>query len=274
MTEADVTPKALPPYRAMLAVDMKDFSARQGRYHEGLTDRIPQILAAAFSRARLGDEWAEGKRFPRSDGDGYVVGFRPPVLPFLVNPFLHALQDELKECNRTDPVLGQAPIRMRVSINVGPVTDSGENTISDGSGTARVETHRLLDAPAVKNQLERSGPETYVAAIVSARAFEDAVLTGYSGDGEDYYVRVPVEVKSYRGVAFLRVPNPTGDLLRTGQWPGASEEQAEQREAGGGAPAASSVGTVIGNSFGPVHSGTGDLYNGARVEYGPRRDRD
>lgn len=180
--------QALPPYRAMLAVDMKDFSGNQGREHEALTALIPQIVASAFTRAGLGSEWAEGQRFPRPEGDGYVVGFRPSVLPFLVNPLLQALQAELAERNATDSTPRQTPIRMRVGINVGPVTDSGENPVVDGSGAARVETHRLLEAPVVKDLLERSAPETYVAAIIGARAFEDAVLTGYSGDSEKLYI--------------------------------------------------------------------------------------
>jgi hypothetical protein len=252
---------------------MKDFSAHRGRDHAALTDRIPQILDAAFTRAGNGDLWADRKRFPRSDGDGYVAGFPPAELPFLLNPFLHALQAELESQNRADLVVPGRPIRMRVSINVGPVTDSGADTISDGSGTARVETHRLLDAPAVKSVLERSGPQTYVAAIVSARAYEDAVMTGYAGLDESYFARVDVQVKAYRGVAFLRVPNPTGELLRTGLWPETGEASAGGSDVSSGS-AARTIGTVIGTSHGPVHSGTGDQYNGPPSVYRKgRRDR-
>ena len=265
--------QALPPYRAMLAVDMKDFSSNKGRQHEPLTERIPQILAASFTRAGLGDEWAEGQRFPRSEGDGYVVGFRPPVLPFLVNPLLHALQDELEERNRTDPTPRQTPIRMRVSINVGPVTDSGENPIGDGSGAARVETHRLLDARDVKDLLERSGPETYVVAIISARAFEDAVLTGYSGDSEDDYARILVEVKSYRGVAYLRVPNPTGDLVKSGLLPRRGREQTGHDETADHSLDTPSAGTVFRDNYGQLHSGSGDQHINVPPAHGRRRGR-
>src|SRR3954454_22015748 len=115
MTGAEVNYQQLPPYRAMLAVDMKGFSTHRSRDHAALTDRIPEILASAFARAGDSDLWAYHKRFPRSDGDGYVAGFQSSALPFLLNPLLQALQDELAAQNLNDPVVSGRPIRMRAS---------------------------------------------------------------------------------------------------------------------------------------------------------------
>ncbi|SHF90549.1 hypothetical protein [Streptoalloteichus hindustanus] len=224
---ADQTPTSvaeLPPYRAMLVVDVKDFSGVPGRRHAELTDAIPGILQQAFRRCGLAEMWDEA-RFPRTTGDGHVLGFRAALLPFLINPFLGALQDELDYRNTVRPLSGQdAPIRMRVSVNVGPATDSNGALLSDGSGNARIETHRLLDCEPVRDLLARSSDTTCVAAIVSARAFEDAVLSGYAADDPDLYVPAPVEVKRYQGIAYLRVPRPSGDLLRRGFHPLESTE--------------------------------------------------
>lgn len=206
----------LPPYRALLVVDVKDFSSIPGRHHAELTDEIPHILGPAFIRAGLDELWDE-RRWYGTTGDGCVYGFRPVNLPFLLNPFLAALQEELEFRNRSgrDQRFGQA-IRMRVSVSVGPVTDSGTNMLSEGSGHARIEIHRLLDANPVKDLLTRSGDVTRVAAIVSARAYEDAVQSGYCGEDPSLYVPAPVQVKSYQGTAYLRVPTPSGGLLTEG----------------------------------------------------------
>ncbi|SDN04283.1 hypothetical protein [Allokutzneria albata] len=206
----------LPQYRALLVVDVMDFSGRRGREHAELTEVIPRLLKQALNRCGLSDLW-ERVRFEVTTGDGYTLGFDATVLPFLLNPFLAALQDELEFQNAVRP--GHPPLRMRVSVNVGPLTDSGRNAISDGSGTPRVETHRLLDAEPVKALLSRSSSVTCIAAIVSERAFEDAVLSGYTGEDPSLYVPAPVTVKSYEGNGYLRVPRPSGELLIHGFHP-------------------------------------------------------
>lgn len=194
----------LPAYRAFLVVDMKNFSGERGRDHARLTEAIPEILHQTFRSCGLADLWEE-VLFNGSTGDGYYLGFNSRLLPFLLNPFLFTLQDELAYQNS----VSQQTIRMRVSINVGPMTGPEPGTISAGSGDARIETHRLLDSDPVRDLLNRSGSVTCVAGIVSARAFEDAVLSGYSDEEPDLYVAAPVEVKSYEGTAYLRVPRPS-----------------------------------------------------------------
>ncbi|MEV7095685.1 hypothetical protein AB0M80_22840 [Amycolatopsis sp. NPDC051045] len=256
------TTTELPPYRALLAVDIRDFSGTLGKDHARITDAVPTILRSAFQRCGLADAWAE-KRFGFGTGDGYALGLPSAVLPFLLNPFLSALQEELlyRDEVDADPV----PLRMRVSVHVGPVTDSGQGLLSEGSGTARIETHRLLDAAPVRELLNRSGPMTRVAAIVSARAYQDAVLSGYAADAPEHYVPAPVEVKKLVDTGYLRVPSPSGDLLRDGFLsriadPAAAEDEARR----GGEPDQPGDGprnayTFHGSGF--VHGGTGDQYN-------------
>lgn len=218
------TPQKLPPYRALLTVDVKNFSGEKGVDHAELTESIPKILRKGFERCDLGELW-DDQIFWDGTGDGYVMGSRSEVLPFLLNPFLPALQAELAERNANS----QRLIRMRATINVGPMAGVGGG-LSAGSGVSRVENHRLLDDRAVRGLLERSGPSTCVGAIVSERAFEDAVVPAYSGEDPDLYVKVRAKEKGYQGTAYLRVPNPSGDLLREGFVRGEEPESVPAQE--------------------------------------------
>jgi len=245
----------------MLAVDIKNFSGHRGVDHEGLTAAIPGILDEALRRGGLG-HLTEAHRFDQPSGDGWLRGFDPTVTPFLINPFLSGLEDELADRNhRGVPGHGTTqPMRMRVSIHVGPVTDSGRNLAWDGSGTARVATHRLLDAAPVRALLERSDPSaTHIAVIVSARAYEDAVVTGYAAMPESLFHRVPVEVKTYNDIGYLHVPRVSGRLLAEGFGTGSDE------------PAAPPPGDRGNGRKGPV--GSGGKKRGQGRSAGPRNVR-
>ncbi|MFD9700880.1 hypothetical protein [Lentzea sp. NPDC059081] len=283
----------LPPYRALLVVDIKEFSGVPGRYQAEVTDLVPVILRSAFERCGLIEVWS-GRRFFISTGDGCAMGFPSAVLPLLLTPFLQGLQDELdyRDQVRADPM----PLRMRVSVNIGAVTDSGQELMSEGSGASRVETHRLLDAQPVRDLLSRSGPATRVAAIVSVRAFHDAVVGGYTEDSQDLYVPAPVQVKQLTDVAYLRVPSPTGDLLHSGFLPrtepggeGIDEHASTEdrpQEAGSTTNSSQDVRGVLSQSrdhvnqgntnytfhgTGNVNSGAGNQFNGADTRYYDRR---
>jgi hypothetical protein len=113
---------------------------------------------------------------------------------------------------------------------------------------------------------------------VSARAYEDAVLSGYAAESANLYVPAPVQVKTFQGTAYLRVPHPSGDLLAKGFRPhdgdgagragddGRGDEPDRTSErAGRDVGSRYSVGTVHGSvggsvtgASGPVHMGRGD----------------
>jgi hypothetical protein len=278
----------LPPYRSMLVVDMKDYSGTTSRQQAQLNGMIPEILESAFARCGLGAIWDEAT-FPSHSGDGYAIGLPSRRLPFLLNPYLDALQNELTDRSRLLAAAGFEPIRMRVSVAVGPVTDSGFNTVSDGAGAARVELHRLLDSEPVRDLLKRCGESTLVAAIVSARAFEDAVASGYSDEDPALYVEAPVQVKRYQGAAYLRVPLPSGDLLASGfrkpddatsvagsgsaeQVPTAPVQPAIQQNdystnrRGGIGSISGSGHSIVTDPTGPTHTGTGGQYVNSRPD--------
>ncbi|AJE84255.1 hypothetical protein SLNWT_3879 [Streptomyces albus] len=202
--------RRLPPYRGLVAVDAKDFTGYPAIEHSVISEAIPELLRISFEKAGIPEIWQE-RRFPDSTGDGYVFGFDPRMMPFVVHPWLAVLQDELTAFNVHST--GSLRIRLRVSLHVGPVTDSGAEF--DGKGTARNDTHRLLDSRPVKAMLAASSENiTQVAAILSARCYEDAVLSGYTGRHRDHFLEVPatVEGKNFAQQAWLYVPAPSGNL--------------------------------------------------------------
>ncbi|MEU9558975.1 hypothetical protein [Streptomyces fumanus] len=202
--------RPLPPYRGVLAVDAKDFTGRSAIEHEGVSRAVPALLKTALARAELRDLW-DDRRFPASTGDGYVFGFDPARLPFVIHPLLFTLQEVLADYNVLSH--GALPIRLRASLHVGPLPDTGDEF--GGNGTARNDTHRLLDSRPVKAVLASHKENvTHVAAILSDRCYEDAVAGGYTGRHPDHFVEVAATVdgKPFSQRAWIYVPQPSGPL--------------------------------------------------------------
>ncbi|MFF1955631.1 hypothetical protein ACFVWX_01310 [Streptomyces sp. NPDC058220] len=218
--------RPLPAYRGILAVDAKDFTGRPAIEHEAVSRAVPELLKTALSRAELGDLW-EDRTFPASTGDGYVFGFDPARMPFVIHPLLLALQDVLTDYNVLS--YGAVPIRLRASVHVGPLPDTGDEF--SGNGTARNDTHRLLDARPVKAVLASHKENiTHVAAILSDRCYEDAVAGGYTGRHPDYFVEVAATVdgKPFSQRAWIYVPQPSGPLYEETSDADTTEESAPE----------------------------------------------
>ncbi|AEW95320.1 MULTISPECIES: hypothetical protein [Streptomycetaceae] len=200
----------LPPYRGIVAVDAKDFTGYPAIEHGVISQAIPELLRVSLQRAGIGEVW-DDRRFPASTGDGYVFGFEPRWMPLVIHPWLNILQDVLAEFNVHST--GAVRIRLRVSLHIGPLPDSGAEF--DGNGTPRNDTHRLLDSRPVKAMLAASNEHTtQVAAILSDRCHQDAVASGYTGRHPDHFIEVPatVEGKRFDQRAWLYVPAPSGNL--------------------------------------------------------------
>ncbi|KPI02321.1 hypothetical protein OK074_5322 [Actinobacteria bacterium OK074] len=218
--------RPLPPYRALFAVDAKDFTGLPAVQHGPVSQLIPELVDQALERAEL-HELRDSKRFPANTGDGVVFGFDPALLPFVLWPFLGVLDDILGAYNKQ--YVGPR-IRLRASVHVGPLPDAGGP--GDGNGTARNDTHRLLDSRPVKAILAASSEQvTHLAAVISQRVYEDVVLGAYTGLHPDRCVEVPatVEGKSFSQRAWLYVPSPSGNLLQAGVRP--REEPAARADA-------------------------------------------
>lgn len=205
--------RPLPPYRALFAVDAKDFTGLAAMQHGPVSQLIPELVDQALERAGL-HELRDAKRFPANTGDGMVFGFDPAMLPFVLWPFLGVLDDVLGAYNRQ--FVGPR-IRLRASVHVGPLPDADQP--NDGNGTARNDTHRLLDSRPVKAILAAASEEvTHLAAVVSQRVYEDVVLGGYTGLHPDRCLEVPATVdgKNFSQRAWLYVPSPSGNLVQAG----------------------------------------------------------
>jgi hypothetical protein len=115
------------------------------------------------------------------------------------------------------------------------VTLSEDDRISSGSGDARVEVSRLLEADELKQLLARSNKDvTFVAAILSNRVYEDVVAAGFATKPTSVFVPTTVAQdqqvaaqQQYQGKAYLHVPVPSGDLLTQGFVAPAAPDQTE-----------------------------------------------
>lgn len=202
----------LPPYRGVLAVDMENFSRTSARNQQFIGALIPDLLETALTRSDLAHVW-EDRRFARHGGDGYVFGTDPEHLPFLVSPFLDNLQKELED---VQPLLAnldrELRMRLRVSVDVGPLPDLGGDNPVNAMGEAMISTHRLLDSAPVRDELKRTDPDTtLVATIVSRRVYEDVILGGFTPVRPARWRQVNATVggKNFQAEGYLFVPTPS-----------------------------------------------------------------
>lgn len=207
----DHTSRRMPSYRGILAVDTERFTRNPSDRQPGLSVAVVEVLKTALERSGHSELW-EHRRFPQGTGDGYVFGALPEMLPFLIHPFLDALHETLLEKDASLRAIDRdLRLRLRVSVNVGPVPDSGDER--DRTGTPTNDTFRLLDCTALKEALSRSNPDvTLLAAIVSQRVFDDVIRAGYTPAlHPDRFEQVTAEVpgKDFAEPAWIYIPRPS-----------------------------------------------------------------
>lgn len=220
-------PTELPPYRAVLVVDTKEFGGNTDGGQELLATAIADVLALAFDRSGLGHVLRDAL-FPHNTGDGYGIGFDTRHLPAVVTRLFDTLQDVLAERDtRLRARDRRLRLRMRASLHVGPVREPDPDVGAAVVGSTVINTHRLLDAPPVRDVLAQSDPDqTFLSVALSQRVFDDVLTSGYASLPPSRVVRRPVQVKEFTGVVYLYVPNPSGDLLQHGF--GDGEDRQEQ----------------------------------------------
>ncbi|MEU5386457.1 hypothetical protein [Kitasatospora cineracea] len=187
------------PYRAVLAVDARNFGTLTSREMQQVNTDIQQLLAQALSSSNVSAHW-ERRNFGQHTGDGYVAGVDPEVLPALVGCFPSALHTELTKRRAERP--HERPLQLRVSIHVGPLPASG-------LGEPMVHTHRLLDDAKLRELLARANPEiTNTAVIISQRVYEDVFQSGCIGGNTLVGQFAPrmVKVKTFEQPAWLHIP--------------------------------------------------------------------
>ncbi|HEY3505612.1 MAG TPA: hypothetical protein VGN37_22855 [Actinocatenispora sp.] len=218
MTELDpVEPRDLPDHLAILVVDTKGFSKHSDRQQNRLAPLIPEVLEQASHSAGISELW-DLRIFPDSTGDGYMFGFPPKLLPHVVHRYLEHLQAELRRRARALRADGIS-MRLRLSLHLGPTEVLKDPRIDSPVGATMIGTHRLVDADPLRALLAYSDPDvTFLAAALSEAVMDAAVRNGSSTRHESEFVKAPVriEAKDYTGIAYLRVPAPSGALLEKG----------------------------------------------------------
>lgn len=260
----DVTP--LPLYRAVLAVDMENFSSTSARNQQIIGALIPKVLEEALKESGMAKVWEE-RLFARHGGDGYVFGTDPEHLPFLISPFLGNLQNSLEHIQ---PVLAALDrdlrMRLRVSIDVGPLPHHGPGDPKNAMGEAMISTHRLLDSEPVRAELKRTDPDTtLVAAIISRRVYEDVVLGDFTTVRPTRWRQVNATVggKGFSAEGYLFVPTPS--------WGPDPEGDTTPKDApDGGAPTGDSSGATTNDA--PSRTRSTPEQVDAYVEYAVRNN--
>ena len=200
----------LADYHAFIAADIKDFTGNTDIDNRMLARRLPQVLDAAFARSGLDFSYLD---FAGQAGDSYFAGIDYHKLPHLIHPLLDHLQDVLAELDTE--IGGRGPrMRLRVSIHIGPLPGDDDPAGPAAIGKAMNDLHRLLDADSARDALQQTDPEaTFVAAVISQRAYEDAIQTGACALAGGRLAPVSVRVKQFTGAAWLYVPKPSGQAL-------------------------------------------------------------
>ena len=186
------------PYRAVLAVDARNFSDLTSKQMQQINADIQQVLAQALTSIGLSAHWRV-RMFGQHTGDGYVAGMDPEVLPALVTCFPGALHETLVDWRRAH--VGNTPLQLRVSVHVGPLPDSG-------LGVPMVDTHRMLDDDALRRLLARTDPHiTTTAVIISERVYEDVFGSGCTLEQPGQaFVRHLAKVKKFARPSWLHLP--------------------------------------------------------------------
>lgn len=152
----------------VVATDVEDFTSPRRTDEDRLHIRagLRAMMSAVF-----GDQW---KRWPGNDrGDGHLVAVPPGISTATVAEWLlRELPRELARRNRD--VLDRERFRMRLGIDVGPVTGDGES-VSDGvAGSVINYVTRLVDSKELKQRLEAS-PGAILGVIVSEFVYEKVI---------------------------------------------------------------------------------------------------
>lgn len=210
-------PSSLGDFVGVLAVDAHHFSQHNDKQQAVLVHLLPEILRHATTRAHLDALW-EGRVFRAPRGDGHVLGFDPKLVGEVIDRFFDALQAELRQRADRHRAEGMS-LRLRASLHLGPVQTFDALLTDSPGGEVMVDSNRMVDAESVRALLDRSDPDvTFVASVVSKAVMEQVILAGHTRRKPSEFVEAPLRVvaKDYSGTGYLRVPVPSGDLLRAG----------------------------------------------------------
>jgi hypothetical protein len=177
----------------VLLTDMVGFGAR----HRSDRDRhILRHEGLEIMRGSLGSLW--NSCFSEDRGDGLLI-VAPPRIPTtrIVECVHRELPGRLRVHNRT--YNEAARIRLRVAVNVGPVTDD----LLGMTGDAIIRTARLVEAPVLKEAMAATG--VGLGIIVSTFVYEIALGQASELIDADEYKMIDVALKEFSGPAWMRL---------------------------------------------------------------------
>lgn len=218
-------------YTGILAVDVRRFSSHDDVQQGKIAELLLEVLQQAADRGAIA-ELLQGNVFRAFRGDGYLIGFDPDLAPAVVDRYFEALQAELRSRAAGLRASG-IELRLRVSLHLGPLHSFDRLVQDSPSGAPMVESGRMVDAEPVRALLDHSDPDvTLVAVVVSEEVMQHVVGAGRTSRRPSEFVAAPLEIaaKDYSGTGYLRVPVPSGELLRSGLLHGQPEEDDEPRE--------------------------------------------
>lgn len=214
--EADST-AGLGVYTGILAIDARAFGTHNTVEQHKLTEFLRDVVHQAATRADV-PELLQNNVFHAFRGDGYLIGFDPDLCPAIVDRYSDALQSQLRSHHR-ELRSEEVELRIRASLHLGPLNTFNALLQDSPSGTCMVESGRMLDADSVRALLDNSDPRvTFVATVLSEEVMKQVVRAGHSSRRPSEFVAATVDVsaKEYSGTGYLRVPVPSGDLLKYG----------------------------------------------------------
>ncbi|AUI63949.1 hypothetical protein [Amycolatopsis sp. BJA-103] len=181
--------------RTIVVVDVAGFTAPERNPLDRLAVRrgMYEVLRIAFAESDVDfDSCVSEDR-----GDGALILLPPGTTKSLVADRLpDRIAVALRRYNHTRTP--QAQIRLRVSLNSGEVLNDGNGWVGDAVDTA----FRILDAQLAKEAFAES--DRMIAFISSQRFFAD-VIAQDPGLLPELYSPIPVSVKTFTGMAYLRL---------------------------------------------------------------------
>ena len=150
------------------------------------------ILEGAFETSNV--PWSGCYREDRGDGALIIIPARVPTSS-VVDPLLAHLAAALRRHNHQ--ASEAVRIQLRLALHVGPVEPDSEGV----SGEAVIFTARLLDAPALKKKLAKSGAD--LGFIASAFVYESVIKHGPGYVNPASYQRVRFQAKESKITAWM-----------------------------------------------------------------------
>lgn len=216
-------------YTGILAVDVRQYSRHNSARQDKITELLDGVLRKAADRADL-RELFQDNSFHAYRGDGYLIGFPPSLVAPVVDRYFDSLQAELRR-RATDLRANGIELRLRASLHLGPVRSFDALVADSPAGKVMVESGRMIDTAPVRALLDHSDPEvTLVATMVSEEVMKQVIEAGHTVRKASEFVAAPLrlDTKGYAGTGYLRVPVPSGELLRQGLLHGQPDGDTEE----------------------------------------------